>query len=147
MNHPAWIVWHTAAHGHDDVDFDTTAVEINAWHIERGWNGIGYHYVIRKDGRLEYGRDESTPGAHVQGYNKKSIGICFSGHGDIKPLTPDQLYAGLALTKKLLKKYGLPIDRVVGHRELPNVHKTCPGTKVDMDQIRDLLEQEVKDNV
>lgn len=35
---------------------DFTAADIDRWHRERGFNGIGYHYVIRLDGRLEKGR-------------------------------------------------------------------------------------------
>lgn len=58
---------------------DFTATDIDRWHRERGFNGIGYHYVIRLDGKLEKGRDVSLAGAHCKGWNKRSIGICYIG--------------------------------------------------------------------
>ena len=58
---------------------DFTATDIDRWHRERGFNGIGYHYVVRLDGKLEKGRDVSLAGAHCKGWNKRSIGICYIG--------------------------------------------------------------------
>lgn len=154
-----WIVWHTAAHGDPEkgIDYDTTAEQIRQWHKAKGWADIGYHFVIRKDGTIERGRPETQPGAHVRGLNHQSIGICFSGHGDISPLTDAQLEAGIRLTVKLLKQHGLPYTRVIGHREVNRlvalgwlsadyrVAKTCPGTKVDMRAVRRRIRQELGD--
>ena len=50
---------------------DFTAADIDRWHRERGFNGIGYHYVIRLDGRLEKGREIDLPGAHCKGWNER----------------------------------------------------------------------------
>lgn len=58
---------------------DFTAADIDRWHRERGFNGIGYHYVIRLDGRLEKGREIDLPGAHCKGWNERSIGLCYIG--------------------------------------------------------------------
>ena len=58
---------------------DFTATDIDRWHRERGFNGIGYHYVIRLDGKLEKGRDVALAGAHCKGWNEQSIGICYIG--------------------------------------------------------------------
>lgn len=58
---------------------DFTATDIDRWHRERGFNGIGYHYVIRLDGRLEKGREIDLPGAHCKGWNERSIGLCYIG--------------------------------------------------------------------
>jgi len=58
-------------------NMDVGAEEIRRWHVEgNGWSDIGYHYVIRRCGLIETGRDESTPGAHVRGHNTGSIGVC-----------------------------------------------------------------------
>ena len=54
---------------------DFTAADIDCWHRERGFNGIGYHYVIRLDGKLEKGRDVSLAGAHCRGWNERSVGM------------------------------------------------------------------------
>ena len=53
--------------------------DVNSWHIERGWAGIGYHYYVRKDGTIWRGRPEWAVGAHAVGHNDKSIGICCEG--------------------------------------------------------------------
>ena len=53
--------------------------EIRQWHLQRGFNDIGYHYVIRRDGAIEQGRPIEKPGAHAAGYNTNSIGICYAG--------------------------------------------------------------------
>jgi len=164
-----YIVWHTAAHGENGRDYDTSASQIDAWHKARGWSGIGYHFVIRKDGRIEAGRklndddvlSRDEVGAHVYGINNESVGICFSGHGDIAPHTGEQRQAGIILTAKLMKQFGITsVDNVIGHREINKLvdkglyptsyrtTKTCPGKLVDMDevrqQIKDFLQQEGK---
>ena len=62
---------------------DFTATDIDRWHRERGFNGIGYHYVIRLDGKLEKGRDVALAGAHCKGWNEQSIQVL--GHRDTSP--------------------------------------------------------------
>ena len=57
-------------------DLDVGVYEIDHWHRERGFNSIGYHEIIRRNGFLEMGRPLKTIGAHVKGYNEDSIGIC-----------------------------------------------------------------------
>ncbi len=65
---------------------DIGAKEIDGWHRKKGWNGIGYHYVIRRTGKVETGRPISRQGAHVgkprPGWNRRSIGICMIGGVD-----------------------------------------------------------------
>lgn len=58
------------------------AETIHRWHLEKGWDGIGYHYVIDEDGIVENGRPEYWTGAHVSGHNTDSLGICLIGEGD-----------------------------------------------------------------
>jgi N-acetylmuramoyl-L-alanine amidase len=153
------IVWHTAAHGRDGQAFDTTAAQIDQWHRERGWSEIGYNVVIRFNGAIEQGRDPRKIPAGVAGLNQTTYHICFSGHGDIAPLTPQQLESGVQHTIEMLRKYGL-VERflsepdgliVMGHREVNELvrrglaptptTKTCPGRLVDMDAVRLLIRQ------
>jgi N-acetylmuramoyl-L-alanine amidase len=117
----------------------------------------GYHFLVRRDGTVERGRPLGKVGAHVRGLNSRSVGICFSGHGDLQPLTEAQLRAGVALTVQLLKRYGLGAERVIGHREVNRlveagvlgeayrVAKTCPGRLVDMARVRALVRQGLLD--
>jgi N-acetyl-anhydromuramyl-L-alanine amidase AmpD len=100
-----------------------TAVDVHRWHTERGWSGIGYHYVIRTDGTLDNGRPEYWQGAHASGHNKNSIGICLIGTDEF---TPQQWGALKSLITKLQAKYGDP--KVIGHNEISE--KDCPGFDV-----------------
>lgn len=100
---------------------DIGAAQIDQMHRARGFNGIGYHFVVRLDGRKEIGRQIEAVGAHVAGHNAHSIGICYVGGLDAarKPKdtrTRPQLdtLEGLVLT--LLELF--PGARVVGHRDL-----------------------------
>ena len=63
------------------LDQDIGANEIHKWHTQVGYDGIGYHYVIRKDGTIERGRPIQKTGAHakVNGHNIRSIGLCLVG--------------------------------------------------------------------
>lgn len=58
---------------------DIDAATIRGWHLARGWDDIGYHYVIRLDGVIESGRPLSVMGAHVKGHNRDTVGICYVG--------------------------------------------------------------------
>lgn len=114
-------------------DHDIGAQEIRRWHRERGWFDIGYHYVIRRDGVLETGRKDTRPGAHVRGFNHRSLGICLVGGVD-KKQNPQDNYTdeqyetlGRILTE-LSQRH--PDAEVLGHRDMPNVHKACPCFEV-----------------
>ncbi len=109
---------------------DIGAVEINVWHKERGWNGIGYHYVVRRSGKIENGRPDAVVGAHTVGHNASSIGIVWVGRD--KP-APEQYTALTEKCKDVMRKYKLDTSHVFGHKEL-NDGKTCPN--LDMDEFR-----------
>ena len=51
---------------------DLDAKDIDRWHRQKGWNGIGYHYVVKLNGTVEKGRPDNVMGAHVKGYNRNS---------------------------------------------------------------------------
>lgn len=108
---------------------DIGVKEIREWHLAKGFNDIGYHYVIRRDGTIEAGRPLEKPGAHAAGYNSQSIGICYAGgKGDNdKPednRTPAQKQALHDLVNSLKQQF--PQAKIVGHRDLPGVQKACP---------------------
>ena len=107
-----------------------TAKDIDAWHRQRGFDGIGYNYVIRLDGTVEEGRDVNKIPSHVKGYNKESIGICYIGGIDKNTLQPKdtRTAAQKEALKKLLTelKKLYPQAEILGHRDFPNVAKACP---------------------
>ena len=65
-----------------------TAEDVHRWHVGNGWAGIGYHYLVRKDGTIYRGRPEDTVGAHAYGANSHSIGVCFEGNYQVEPTMP-----------------------------------------------------------
>lgn len=114
-------------------DRDIGAKEIDQWHRERGFRMIGYHYVIRRNGVVEPGRDEYWIGAHCKGHNLTSIGICWVGRDH---LTAEQKTAMIKLIKQIMDKYKLTPSQVFGHREF-DAGKTCPN--LDPNEIRGWL--------
>lgn len=95
--------------------------DIDKMHRARGFNGIGYHYLITLDGTVEIGRPEDVVGAHVAGHNSNSIGISYVG-GVLKDgkTTKDtrtlaQKAAIIRLLRELKGRY--PNARVLGHRD------------------------------
>ena len=112
-------------------DQDVNAATINEWHKKRGWNGIGYHGVILRDGTLEEGRDIFTKGAHVRGHNNDSIGLCLiGGHGaSASDHFTDHFNAHQFRTLvpiiTIATSFGLSIH---GHNEF--AAKGCPGFDV-----------------
>jgi len=111
---------------------NVTASTIDQWHKERGWSGIGYHYVVKIDGTIEYGRDITKTGAHVKNQNEGSIGICYIGglgssmeSKDTR--TPEQKESLLLLLKTLKKMHA---DATIhGHNEFSA--KACPCFNVN----------------
>lgn len=89
------IVHHSATKASQDV----TAADIARWHRERGWLGIGYHWVIRRDGCIEAGRFINEQGAHARGWNDRSVGICLVGGlskaGEVEDNFTDEQYRAL----------------------------------------------------
>lgn len=106
-----------------DIDAHDSIKVIDAWHKENGWSGVGYQYFIRGDGIIEKGRPENKIGAHVKGFNKGSIGICFHGS---KHFTEAQMVSGGELLDELLMRYNLKVKDILHHNEL-DPHKTCPN--------------------
>ena len=102
---------------------DFTVQQIDAWHRQRGFRCIGYHYVIYRDGSVHRGRPEDRVGAHCTGHNAHSIGVCYigglapDGHTPADTRTPAQRRALALLIRQLRTRY--PQARVVGHRDLP----------------------------
>ena len=111
---------------------DIGVKEIRQWHKNQGWADIGYHYVIRRDGKVERGRAENLVGSHVAGHNSNSIGVCMVGGVSQKDftkaennLTKEQFASLKTLLKTLAEKY--PGTVVLGHRDFPRVNKACPS--------------------
>ena len=134
------VVVHHSASDFGDADL------IDSWHRERGWRGIGYHYVIlngrrngslkyRKDddGLLEIGRPHAQVGAHAGrvGANGDSIGICLIGNGRFARW---QFCRLIWLLQELNREYSIGDEGIVGHGEIDPLKSQCPG--FDMELLR-----------
>ena len=106
---------------------EVTVQDIDRWHRQRGWNGIGYHYVVYLDGSIKGGRPEEATGAHCTGHNAGSIGVVYVGGTDKEGRSKDtrteaQKKALRSLLRHLKGKY--PNARISGHRDY--AAKDCP---------------------
>ena len=108
---------------------DFTVADINKWHLQRGFNKIGYHFVIYRDGTCHEGRKLDEVGAHCVRHNSNSIGICYIGGCAKDGKTPKdtrteaQKKALITLIKSLKSKF--PGITVCGHRDYSS--KACPS--------------------
>ena len=113
-------------------DQQSSAAQIDTWHRQRGFKlGIGYHYVVRRDGQVEPGRPEFLVGAHCLYHNAHSIGVCDEGGLDIRgqpadTRTAEQKAAMRRLLEDLHQRY--PRAVIVGHHDL-YPPKPCPCIK------------------
>lgn len=117
------VIHHTGG-----TDIDASAQQIHEWHLNQDWVGIGYHFVIRKNGTIERGRPEWSVGSHAYGENWHTLGIHLSGAMDKVQPTKEQIESCAHLVAYLCDEYEIPIDRehIVGHREV-NDDTSCPG--------------------
>ncbi len=129
MDHQYLVVHCAATRPSQDI----SAEDIDRWHKEKGFDKIGYHYFIKRNGNIENGRLESETGAHAYGYNSKSLGICLAGgvtEDDItvseNNFTKEQFESLDRLVEQIENTY-LGI-KVIGHNEIST--KDCPGFNV-----------------
>jgi N-acetyl-anhydromuramyl-L-alanine amidase AmpD len=132
------IVIHCSAVKPDQL---SSVAQIDSWHRDRGFKfGVGYHYVIRRDGTIEAGRPEWLVGAHCVNHNKYSIGVCYEGGLDARGQPADTRTAEQKATLRQLltdlhRRY--PRAVIVGHHDL-NPQKDCPCIKDVAREYKDL---------
>jgi len=135
---------------HHSATDDGNAAVFHQAHILRGWDGLGYDFVIDNgrggnDGNTEVGfrwRYQLT-GAHCRPdpnddnyWNEHTIGVCMVGDFD-RYATPDyQWQSMLKLVRYLQDRYQISADRILGHRDVPGAKTTCPGRRVSLETIR-----------
>ena len=112
---------------------------IDRWHRQRGWDCIGYHFIIEngisestskydkeRDGKAVMGRDIAIQGAHCKGHNKDSIGICLIGDNHFS----DKQFGTLKVLIEQIERLLLKRLPIYCHYELDN-KKTCPNIKIE----------------
>jgi N-acetyl-anhydromuramyl-L-alanine amidase AmpD len=113
-----YIVIHCSA---TRPEMDIGVEEIRKWHMAKGWSDVGYHFVIRRNGKVEKGRIINDIGAHVAGYNAVSVGVCLvgglNGNGRaVNNFTQEQMESLVSTVQYLKGLY--PSAEVLGHRDL-----------------------------
>lgn len=122
---------------------DIGAEEIHNWHLDRGWSGCGYHYIIRRDGRLQRGRPLERKGAHsgAYGHNNYSIGITFVAGYNCPTGTPNpnRYISAESITLAQMKTFKMwvkafydvwPGGQALGHNDTTDTGKVDPGFSV-----------------
>lgn len=112
---------------HHTASGDVSAATIDQWHKARGWDCIGYHYVIRADGTVEAGRPLSKRGAHAANprpSRNRWVGIALTGNDTFT-------YRQLKSLMKLLKQLGV--------RHVERHHEECPGVGLNVEKIQQKL--------
>ena len=106
--------------------------KVTSWHKNRGFDTIGYHYLIKRDGTLQVGRDEDVVGAHAVAVNGTSVGVALVGGGtpDMgweNNFAPIQFQTLKSILMKLKDKYD--IQKIIGHYQVDD-KKKCPSFDV-----------------
>ena len=138
-NHWKWIIVH-----HSDSSYGSAAI-IDKWHRDRGFDELGYHFVIGNgtnsgDGQIEVGPrwPKQKWGAHDNAldnrFNTNGIGICLVGNLNETRPTPKQLHSLLKLVVYLMRTYNIPADHILGHGETKVTE--CPGRYMNVATIR-----------
>ena len=133
-NSTSEIILHHAEASHASVE------DINQWHLERGWAGIGYNFYVRKDGTIWRGRPEWAVGAHAKGHNDKSIGICCEGAYMTETMPAAQLAALKALIRDIMSRYGNL--KLLRHKDVNETD--CPGVNFPWEQVKAYAKPDAK---
>lgn len=140
MNTPKYLIVHHTGGTDADPLADTSSHTfeiVNAWHVQKGWGKIGYHWFIDKSGKKTQGRMDNEEGAHTIGYNEQSLGICLAGNFDVTMPTKEQIETLTNLLVIKSKQYAIPLENIVPHRFASP--KTCYGKLLGDDWARKLL--------
>lgn len=116
---------------HHSACSNCTAEQIHQWHLNNGWEGAGYHFLVRKDGNVYRLRPEEYIGAHAYGSNYNSIGICAEGNFENETMSEAQKNSLIELVSYLKGKYG--ISKVLKHSDVNNT--ACPGKNYPFNEI------------
>ena len=113
-------------------NMDVDVEKVTQWHKERGFDTIGYHYLIIRVGTWQVGRDDDVVGAHAVAVNGTSIGVALAGGGSPdmgweNNFTPIQFQTLKSILMKLKDKYD--IQKIIGHYQV-DAGKECPSFDV-----------------
>jgi hypothetical protein len=143
-----WIVIH-----HSATPSGSAAV-FDRMHRAKGWDELGYHFVIGNgtdsgNGQIEVGSrwPKQKWGAHAKTpdnqYNDYGIGICLVGNFDIEQPTPQQMQSLAKIVSYMMKTYHIPASHVIGHKDTKSTD--CPGKNMNLVQVRNMANRMLAD--
>ncbi|MBS3982967.1 MAG: N-acetylmuramoyl-L-alanine amidase [Dethiobacter sp.] len=122
---------------HHTASGDVSAETVHGWHRNRGWMGIGYHYLVRQAGEIERGRAEELRGIHAPAANANSIAIALAGNFELLPPAVTQMNSLVWLIRDIRSRHGeLPLIR---HLDLQAT--SCPGRLFPWEELQRRLQQ------
>jgi len=128
---------------HSGASADQTVEQIHAYHLGKGWIGVGYNLLVDKNGNMYWGRGIDYVGAHCKGYNEISIGICAIGNMETDTMTKAQKENIIKLVREV-KEYYPSISKIVGHKELEAT--SCPGKNYPLSEIINAANENIDKN-
>ncbi|WP_202078569.1 glucosaminidase domain-containing protein [Caldalkalibacillus salinus] len=138
VHHPAW--------------HEASVERIHQLHLNNGWNGIGYHFYIRKNGQVWQGRPHWAIGAHERNSNSRTIGVCFEGNfhpsqrqGVDRQMPQEQMQAGIRLIRDLQALYP-QAQWIRGHGGMSGASTSCPGEFFPLSQLKTRIAQNDQPN-
>jgi LysM repeat protein len=136
------IIHHSATDEGDSLSFDKA-------HLKKGWDGVGYHFVIdngsqgKNDGLIEVSPRwlKNKDGSHCKasGMNTKAIGICLVGNFSKDSPSAKQMASLVYLTNRLRNYYGVPLERIMEHGQVPGAKTECPGKRFPWNEFKSRL--------
>jgi hypothetical protein len=144
-----WIIIHHSATTYGNAKI------IDQWHRDRGFDELGYHFVIGNgnssgDGQVEVGPrwPKQKWGAHTKTadnrFNDFGIGICLVGNFDVDRPTTAQLKSVTKLVAYLMETFHIPPDHILGHSDAKATD--CPGKYLSVAQLREMANKLVMAN-
>ncbi|MGL5616666.1 MAG: peptidoglycan recognition protein family protein [Sarcina sp.] len=125
---------------HHSASKNVTEEIIDKEHREKGWSGIGYHFLITKEGEIVRGRPENAIGAHAYKNNINTIGICLEGNFEEELVTEVAYKSLLNTVEYITLKYS--IKEILGHED--TYETLCPGKNLKIDQLNNDLIKKIK---
>jgi len=134
---------------HHSASDEGGAARFDTWHRQRGWDELGYHFVIGNGTDSAMGQVEVGPrwtsqkhGAHTKTddefYNQHGIGICLVGNFDKYPPSAQQMQSLAKLVGYLCQEYRIPVNHIYTHGGI--THKTdCPGKYFDVEKLKAMV--------
>jgi len=134
---------------HHSATEEGDAYYFNILHRRRGWDGIGYDFVIdngtrgKKDGAIEvslrWTNQENGAHCHAAEMNSRGIGICLVGNFSKERISEKQMDSLVYLANVLKKYYNIPMSHIMGHGQVPGARTECPGKYFPWREFREKL--------